>query len=35
MRKSSIDGKGIKPSIYLNEKQDWIQEALKFLTNKK
>jgi hypothetical protein len=30
-----IDGKGIKPSIYLNEKQDWIQEALKFLTNKK
>ena len=30
-----IDGIGIKPSIYLTEKQDWIQEALKFLSNKK
>lgn len=29
-----IDGIGIKPSIYLTDKQDWIQEALKFLTNK-
>ena len=30
-----IDGIGIKPSIYLTDKQDWIQEALKFLDNKK
>ena len=30
-----IDGIGIKPNIYLTEKQDWIQEALKFLANKK
>jgi hypothetical protein len=29
-----IDGIGIKPTIYLTEKQDWIKEALKFLTNK-
>jgi len=29
-----IDGIGIKPAIYLNEKEDWIQEALKFLNNK-
>ncbi len=29
-----IDGIGIKPTIYLTEKQDWIEEALKFLTNK-
>ena len=29
-----IDGIGIKPSIYLTDKQDWIEEALKFLTNK-
>lgn len=29
-----IDGKGIKPNIYLNEKQDWIQEALNFLNAK-
>jgi len=29
-----IDGIGIKPTIYLTEKQDWIQEALKFLNNK-
>ena len=29
-----IDGKGIKPNIYLNEKQDWIQESLKFLNTK-
>jgi hypothetical protein len=29
-----IDGIGIKPNIYLTYKQDWIQEALKFLTNK-
>jgi hypothetical protein len=30
-----IDGIGIKPNIYLTEKQDWIQEALKFLDEKK
>ena len=30
-----IDGIGIKPTVYLTEKQDWIQEALKFLINKK
>jgi hypothetical protein len=30
-----IDGIGIKPNIYLTYKQDWIQEALKFLDNKK
>ena len=30
-----IDGIGIKPSIYLTDKQDWIQEGLKFLDNKK
>jgi hypothetical protein len=30
-----IDGIGIKPFIYLTDKQDWIQEALKFLDNKK
>lgn len=30
-----IDGIGIKPSIYLTDKQDWIEEALKFLDNKK
>jgi C-terminal processing protease CtpA/Prc len=29
-----IDGIGIKPTIYLNEKQDWTQEALKFLNKK-
>jgi hypothetical protein len=29
-----IDGIGIKPTIYLTEKQDWIKEALKFLSNK-
>ena len=29
-----IDGIGIKPTIYLTEKQDWIQEALKFLNTK-
>jgi hypothetical protein len=29
-----IDGIGIKPSIYFTDKQDWIEEALKFLTNK-
>jgi hypothetical protein len=29
-----IDGIGIKPSIYLTDKQDWIEEALKFITNK-
>ena len=29
-----IDGIGIKPTIYLTEQQDWIQEALKFLNNK-
>jgi hypothetical protein len=30
-----IDGIGIKPNIYITYKQDWIQEALKFLDNKK
>jgi hypothetical protein len=29
-----IDGIGIKPNIYLTKKQDWIQEALKFLKKK-
>ena len=29
-----IDGIGIKPTIYLTEKQDWIKEALKFVNNK-
>jgi hypothetical protein len=29
-----IDGIGIKPTIYLTEKQDWIKEALRFLNNK-
>ena len=29
-----IDGIGIKPSIYLTEKQDWIEEALNFLNVK-
>ena len=29
-----IDGIGIKPTIYLTDKQNWIQEALKFLNNK-
>jgi hypothetical protein len=29
-----IDGIGIKPNIYLTEKQDWVQEALKFVNNK-
>lgn len=28
-----IDGIGIKPTIYLTEKQDWIHEALKFVNN--
>ena len=29
-----IDGKGIKPNIYLTGKQDWIEEALNFLNAK-
>jgi hypothetical protein len=29
-----IDGIGIKPNIYFTKKQDWIQEALKFLKKK-
>jgi len=29
-----VDGIGIKPTIYLTEKQDWIKEALRFLNNK-
>jgi len=29
-----IDGIGIKPTIYLTDKQNWIQEVLKFLNNK-
>jgi C-terminal processing protease CtpA/Prc len=29
-----IDGTGIKPNIYLTEKQDWIEEALNFLNTK-
>ena len=29
-----IDGIGIKPTIYLTEEQDWIQEALKILNTK-
>ncbi len=29
-----IDGIGVKPNIYLSDKQDWINEAVKFLNNK-
>jgi hypothetical protein len=31
---AGIDGIGIKPNIYLTEKQDWIEEALNFLNTK-
>jgi C-terminal processing protease CtpA/Prc len=31
---AGIDGKGIKPNIYLTEKQDWIEEAINFLNAK-
>ena len=31
---TGIDGIGIKPNIYLTEKQDWIEEALNFLNTK-
>jgi hypothetical protein len=31
---AGIDGIGIKPNIYLTEKQDWIEEALNFLNAK-
>jgi hypothetical protein len=31
---NGIDGIGIRPSVYLTEKQDWIKEALNFLNNK-
>lgn len=29
-----IDGIGIKPSVYLTEKQDWVKEAVKYLSGK-
>jgi hypothetical protein len=32
--REGIDGIGIKPNIYLTEKQDWIEEALNFLNVK-
>jgi hypothetical protein len=31
---NGIDGMGIRPAVYLTEKQDWIKEALNFLNNK-
>ena len=31
---AGIDGKGIKPNIYLTEKQNWIEEAINFLNAK-
>jgi hypothetical protein len=29
-----IDGIGIRPAVYLTDKQDWVKEALNFLKNK-
>jgi hypothetical protein len=31
---NGIDGIGIRPAVYLTEKQDWVKEALNFLNNK-
>ncbi len=31
---NGIDGIGIRPAVYLTEKQDWIKEALNFLKSK-